>query len=664
MRARMTKNIISSVLLVMLFCYIPHLFSNPWWLSSIIMGIIVYRLISNHYAHPLPNGWVRFFLIIFCLFLLFWHYRLVQSSAFYIGFLLLFAALKSLEAHTNRDFRVLILCNIYVILTSLLLHQELWIFLYVILAAFASLAVMVKLAAPEMTFKPNGRRLIKHFFLAVPLSLLLFYLFPRLSHPLWRVPALSQTKTGFNEEMAITNLSEIFDNDSTAMRVVFNRKFLPTLYWRGLVLSAYNGLSWKPEPYDEHSFTPLPAIAVGASASYEVLLEPHQKKWLFYQDNPVASQPNLFFSSSAGLMPQDKSPIYQRFNYAIIDQPAVYRPLTKASFQQNTYLPPHGNPKLREWAKLQFKIVHGNVQALIDTIARHIHQQPYWYSLITDMPGIKVNLMDSFWFETKRGYCEYYTGAVAIILRAVGIPARVIIGYHGGKWNPVAQYLTVQQNDAHAWLEYWLDGVGWRRFDPVSFIAPERIDPTIHQKQADDNQQGWFNHWNQSGANLSWIMRTAFMLESIRFFWERWLLFYNQDTQRALLQKIGFDQWDDVNLLQAFVATIVFILAIAGIGYVIRQYRERDPLVVEYHRLQQVMRRLHVQTQPPATFAKQLHDLAASQPRLMPWLYECMEQYERIRLQHVDSTFAHRKAILQLVRSLRARLKTISTRNN
>lgn len=649
------KSNIKSVLIVMLLCYVPHMADLPV-VFTFVIATIVYRLIAERFHLPLPNIWLRVFLILVSLGLLYWQYRILQSSGFYIGCLLIFTALKSLEAHTARDLRVLVLCNFYVILTVLLLHQELWIFPYIILGVLANLALMVKLTAPQVDLKGTSKHFIKHFLIALPISLLLFYLFPRFTHPLWRVPALSQTKVGFNEEMTIGNLSEVFNDDSNVMRVVFDKKFKPTLYWRGLVLSQFNGWSWKPANSEASQFTPLKLIETGMPASYEIMLDPHQKKWLFYQDNPIAAKPNLLFLPQVGLIQQNNSPVYYRLNYSLVDKLPTYQPINDEVRKQNTYLPPHGNPKLRAWAKQQFAAVKQNQQAMIAVIARRIYQENYWYSLVTANTGIQANLMDRFWFETKRGYCEYYTGAVAIILRSVGIPARVIVGYQGGKWNPVAQYLTVQQNDAHAWLEYWQEGMGWQRLDPVRFINPKRIDPTIHQKQADQATVGWLDSWTQN-TTLSWITRVNFMLESVQFFWERWLLFYNQDTQRALLQKMGLEKWNEIDLLQSFIAVLLVILAIAGTWYLIRQWCERDALLEEYHRLQHEMALLGIETQPPATLAKQLQELEAKYPQLEVLLRSYLHQYEQLRLHHAESKAENREAILKIFRGLRMQLK-------
>lgn len=654
-----TENTSKFALIVLLTCYLPHITNLPV-LSVFVIAAILYRFFAARYHFPLPTLWVRIVLIVVSLCLLYWQYRVLQSSGFYIGCLLMFTALKVLEVHSLRDLRVLALCNFYVILTVLLLYQDFWVFLYIIFTSGLNLAFMVKLSAIEVDFKRTGKNFIKHFLMAIPLSLLLFYLFPRFSQPLWHVPTVAQTKIGFNEEMTISNVSDIFEDDSMVMRVTFNKKFKPSLYWRGLVLSYFNGVSWKPANVNEYQFEAVKLLDIEQVPSYEIMLEPHQKKWLFYEDSPIAAKPNLLFSPQSGLVQQSKAPLYYRFSYSLIDMPSSYQPLTALSRRQNTQLPAHGNPRLRAWAKQQFSAVNRNPDALIAIIARKINQEPYWYSLVTANTGITSDFMDRFWFETKRGYCEYYTGAVTIILRAAGIPARVIVGYYGGKWNPVAGYLTLQQNDAHAWLEYWKEGYGWQRFDPVTFIDRKRIDPTIDQKQADKATVSWFNNWAQVSSTLSWTTQIRFYLESVQFFLERWLLFYNQDTQGVLLQKMGFEQWNGVKLLQVFVIVFVVIMMTIGTWYVIRERPVRDALKDEYASLQHELSLLGVSIQPPATFIRQLHELEIKYPDLKDLLYRFLSQYEQLRLQQIEDNPETRKAVLTLFRALRVALRKIS----
>ena len=651
----MPKNTVRMLLFVFLCCYLPHFFSSPWWLSTIVVSAILYGFLSIYYPLPRLTTLTKLILIIAGLSLVFFHYHTAVSSGLYIGLLLMFIAFKTLEIQSIRDLRILALCNFYVILSSLLIFQTLWIFPYVIMTTLFNFTLMLKLTTQSVNAR-TGKNLFKHFILTLPISLFLFYVFPRLTHPLWHVPSLSQTTIGFSEEMNFHDISQKFEDDGIAMRVILKPNFKATLYWRGLVLSEYNGFTWKKGLETSSSFKTLEAIPAGAPVHYEILLEPHQKRWLFYQDNPAASNPVLLYDPSLGLIQQNGSAIFQPFDYSIIEKPTEFQKLTSAEYQQNTQLPPFGNPKLRAWAKRQYALANSSPAQMIQMIGTHIHQQGYWYSLDSGDPGLSANLMDKFWFDTKRGYCEYYASAVTFILRSVGVPARIVIGYHGGFWNPIAQFLTVQQNEAHAWLEYWQDETGWQRFDPVSEISPTQIDPSIQRKQqTDSNLDDYLKDWALSGKPLPWAVRAMYTLDSLRFFSERWLLFYNQDTQHELLQKLGLSIWNEEALLDCFIAVILSLLLIISVIY-LRSRHKKEPLLVEYHKLQQEMRRFGIQTDPPATVSHQLQALAVKVPSLKDLIGVYAQLYEHIRLQQRNNTKEQQRFIQKLFKKLRMEL--------
>lgn len=639
-------------LLVMMLCYLPHGMTMPLLLSLMALSAIGYRLLVSYYPIPLPSGGVKIGLIALYLGLLFWQYGTLWSGQFFIGFLLLFVALKSLELQSLRDLRIIILCNFYLILTTVLLYQELWIFVYLLIAVFANLLLMLKLFAPKVPTRFAGKLIVRHMLLAIPITLVVFYLFPRLTNPLWQVPSISRGQLGFNEELTLDKMTELFSDDSIVMRVTFKSTFLPTLYWRGIVLSHYDGWRWTARHRDSTYFPPLEKIPQGQTADYQILLEPHQKKWLFYQDYPYAANPNLLYAPGLGLVQPGDRAVYQRFAYAVVEKRPFYLPISLRDKQINTYLPPLSNPRLRAFAKQAFSAAHGDTETFITHLKNYIYSQPFWYSLSVNSPG-RLHQMDYFWFEQRKGYCEYYASSVAFILRSVGIPARVVVGYHGGQWNPLSHYLTVRQNDAHAWLEYWQDGKGWRRFDPTLYIAPERIDRAIRDKQGD----ALASQWTQEGS-LPWLAQTGLFLESLQFFWERWLLFYNYDNQRAFLKELGLNHWDGQTLLEVSISALLAFLLIGSLIYQWQQ-RYRDPMAREHARLHKLLKALGVDVAPPTTLNSQLRALGLRLPALRMKLSQYYREYELLRLRPFsDKTKAYQKT-LQWLKSLSAYLRQV-----
>lgn len=647
-------NIRKYALLVMMICYAPHFMIVPWWLFAIILTATGYKLFADYQGYPTINRWIRFGLVIACLILLKIHYRNVVTSEFFIGFLLTFIALKTLEIQSIRDIRVLILCNLYLILSALILVQELWIIVYMLVAILSNLSLMLKINAPQASLMLIGKKSGSLLATAIPITIILFYVFPRLANPLWQVPSLAQSHTGFSERLNPGAISQLFNDDSIAMRITFKAQPMLAGYWKGLVLSFFNGSSWNPTWYNTSKFVTLPDISDKQGPDYEIILEPGINKWLFYLGYPNSSHPALLFSPAHGLQSQSKESMNQRFAYSLKTQSPPYQPLTPKDYLQNTQLPRYSNPQLIAWAKEQYANQHHDTQAFITFIHAYINQQPFWYTLTPPALNSDKNQMDQFWFNTQKGFCEHYTSAVAVILRSAGIPARVIVGYQGGEWNPIAHYLNIQQNDAHAWLEYWQEGIGWTLLDPTGFISTERIDPKIRELLNYRTQQ---NILFQT-MGLSWLQRFKLFMDSAQFFAERWLLFYNQDAQQELLQITGFGPWNLGELLQASVGLIIVFIILIGILYEWRQKKKRDPIMVEYHLLQQEFRRHKVLTHPSATLKQQCQELISHSPILSTMINNFLNQYERLRLQQTTMLPKEKNTkTLHLFKALRKKLK-------
>lgn len=639
-------NLKKHTLLVSFICYVPHIATQPLWLFSIFLAAIAYQLIADHFNYPVIPLWVRFVLVIGCLFLLNGD---IHSTEFLIRFLLIFISLKCLEINSIRDLKVLILCNFFLIFSALIVIQEIWMIIYLLIAIVANLSIMLKLNAPEASLRQITSKSSQQLLLVIPLSLLLFYIFPRID-PLWRVPTQSKGSSGFTEKMSFGSISELFNDESPVMQITFKKNPMLNGYWRGIVLSIFNGESWNPSSYNYFSFSPLQELKESETADYEILLEPNQTKWLFYAGYPRASRPSLLFSSNHGLINQNNKASTQRFIYSLDVQPTPYYVLNSAEYAEATQLPVNNNPRLNAWAREQFAKTHKDVRAFINFLSNYIYQQPFWYTLKPPALNSNRNQMDSFWFETQKGFCEHYASAVAFILRSVGVPARVIIGYHGGQWNPVSHVVLIQQNNAHAWLEYWQANIGWKQLDPTSFIAPERIDQTIRSRQNEQlNQSSYFNL-----SKLPWGKKIKFYLDSVRFFSARWFLFYNQQTQQNLLQKLGLGDWNKGQLLQASVAFMIIFFILLGLFYQWLQRRKQDLLLHEYHLLQKEFRRFNISTPPSATLKQQCKSLINRLPGLEPLLSSFIHRYEQLRLKEPKE---NKKETIALFKTLRYRLR-------
>lgn len=635
------------ILFVMFICYIPHIITQPWWLFLMFLAAIGYRLFADYFSYPPLPIWIRSVLVLGCLFLL---NQDVRSGGFIIRFLLMFIILKTVEFHTVRDLKVLILCNFFLIFSALIVIQEFWIILYLLIAILANLSIMLKLSTPEFSFREMSGKSSQQLLIAIPLCILLFYIFPRID-PLWKIPPSSAAGIGFNEKMSFGSISELFNQDHPVMQITFKKSPILNGYWRGVVLSFYTGESWIPAGYNELSFEPLPELKNDDIADYEILLEPSQTKWLFYIGYPIAGGPNLLFSSKLGLTRQTKEASAQRFSYAMKVKPPPYYVLNAEEYNEAIQLPKNINPQLNIWAKEQFAKTGNHIQAFIAFLHDYIRRQPFHYTLMPPILNSSKNQMDSFWFSTQKGFCEHYASAVTFILRSAGIPAHVVVGYQGGEWNPITGALMIQQSNAHAWLEYWQEGVGWQQLDPTLFIAPERIDPTIRNRQM--NQLNFFNI-----SELPWQHKIKFFFESVRFYSQRWFLFYNQNTQQTFLQNIGLGQWNKAQLLQTAVGCMILFFILVGLYYHLRQRQTQDALLFEYQLLLKQFRRLNVSTHSSATLIQLCKSLLTQVPELAPVLASFIDRYEQLRLkQSKTDSKQNKKETIALFKTLRYMLR-------
>lgn len=628
-------------LFVMFICIFPHIVAQPWWLLIIFLVVASYLLIADYAGYPLLPKWLRFLFFIGCVLLLGTY---LHADGFLVLVLVTLIVLKCLEIQSTRDLRVMILCNFLLIFSALILIQELWMIIYLLIALFANLSLMLRFSSKEVSLIQIGNKSGQLLFIAIPLSIILFYVFPRID-PLWQVPSLSKGKIGFSETMNLGSIDQLFSDDSQLMQITFNTIPILNGYWRGIILSHYDGLSWNPSQYSYSSFSPLHAMKPNELADYSILLEPTQTKWLFYIGNPIAGNQSLFYSPQHGLIRFNNNPM-QRFVYSLkID--SVSNPIAdQTELAEATQLPPGIDPRLHYWALEHFANVHSNTKAFIDFLRNYIHQQPFWYTLTPPPINADRNQMDSFWFDTKKGFCEHYASAVAVILRIVGIPARVVVGFQGGQWNPITNTIMIQQNNAHAWLEYWQDGIGWKQLDPTTFIAPERIDQTIRNFQKNEIiSDGYLD-----ASDLPLAKEVIYLYDAVKFFSERWFLFYNQDTQRNLL-----GHWSTDQLWQATVGCTMFIFILLGFVYPWWQRQKQDALLVEYRLLQKEFNRYHVATYPSATLQQQCQSLAYHVPAFAPMLTSFIQHYEKLRL--MQSNPDSKRETIILFKSLRKKVK-------
>ncbi|HEV7815180.1 MAG TPA: DUF3488 and transglutaminase-like domain-containing protein [Janthinobacterium sp.] len=565
----------------------PHAAHLPLWISLAAAATLLWRAAITLRGKRLPPSWLLLPVSLLAMAGVYASFKTLLGRDAGVAMLALLLAFKLLEMHARRDLFVVIFLSFFLLLTNFFYSQS-------IATALLMMCTIVLLLTAQLSFQytgavpPLGRRLRLAggiFGVAAPLALLLFVAFPRIQGPLWGLPGDAHgARTGISDSMAPGTLSNLAQSDDIAFRVRFldPAPAQRLLYWRGVVLGNYDGRSWTrnytSQPLRRDGRNEAVNIELtGAPLRYQVTLEPNGARWLFALElpervrrlagNPTVTTPELEFIA--------RYPINARVRYdvaSVLD----YRFQADAEagqLQQWLALPAGFNPRALAWAKtLQHP---GDPAASIAAVLKAFHEDKFSYTL--EPPLLGRDAVDDFLFSSKAGFCEHYAGAFVVLMRAMGIPARVVTGYQGGEINPVDGYMTVRQSDAHAWSEVWLAGRGWTRVDPTAAVAPERVERNLARalppRQAPFGLQGLSNLIELGSGGNSLLAKMRFNWNALNNGWNQWVLDYNPERQHGLLQNLGtsFGNWSSL-LGAAAIAALLYL------GYRLRLRNRADQL--------------------------------------------------------------------------------------
>ncbi|MGH8482750.1 MAG: transglutaminaseTgpA domain-containing protein, partial [Nevskiaceae bacterium] len=480
------------LLAVLALVVAPHLWRMPPWIGAVVIAIGAWRGLAAWRQWRLPPQWLKVTLVLATVAAVLASHpgRFGQHAG--TALLVAMLLLKLLEMRSRRDVLVVVALCYFVMLTHFLFSQELWTILYLGLCAVTVTAVLVEANHPGAPLAPRETLPLSAGMvaLALPLMVALFVLFPRVPGPLWGLPAdAGAARSGISDTMSPGDISSLIQSDEVAFRVVF-RGPPPAMrdrYWRGPVLSYFDGRRWSaPFRGDEyfrmydpqtrlHAFAPTHAELSGQAVPYEVTLEPHRQHWLFALDLPDARQLPHETQLTGYYQLLSRPLVKERLRYALASSPR-YRlePDLAEQWQRSARRLPDGRNPLAQALARQWRDEGLDDAQVIERALRLFRTQEFFYTL--EPPRLGADPVDEFLFETRRGFCEHYSSAFTVLMRAAGIPARVVVGYQGGELNEVGGYYVVRQADAHAWSEVWLEGSGWIRVDPTAAVAPSRVE--------------------------------------------------------------------------------------------------------------------------------------------------------------------------------------------
>lgn len=566
---------------------LPHIGHLPLWVIPTCAVLLAWRGWVTFRGNRMPPRGLLLPIALLAMAAVYRTYGTFFGREAGVAMLTLLLTLKLLEMHAKRDLFVVLFLSFFLILSSFFYSQSIG-------TAVMTLAAVITILTTQLSFQYTGivpplkQRLRlggSILALAAPVTLVLFLLFPRIQGPLWGMPGDAQSgRTGLSETMAPGNIAKLAQSDEIAFRVKF-ADAIPLqahLYWRGIVFTDYDGRNWTPQRQRFRRPRQITINLRSAPVRYQVTLEPHGRRWLFALEMPEALPeiPSNPAEVSPELQLLTSRPVDERLRYDVtshVDFDLQPNEPTRM-LQPWLQLPTGFNPRTLDFAARLRGQATNNMEIVAATL-RYFREQNFRYTL--EPPRLGEHVVDEFLFETRAGFCEHYSGAFVTLMRAAGIPARVVTGYQGGEINPADGFMTVRQSDAHAWAEVWIEGRGWIRVDPTAAVAPSRIEQNLASVIPRQLLGGLVTF---NAANSAWVARWLQLRQNwdaVSNAWNQWVLNYTPEKQRNLLKSFGFDNVD-----WRIMAALMTVFSIAAVALVvvplILHQQKRDPVDAVY----------------------------------------------------------------------------------
>jgi protein-glutamine gamma-glutamyltransferase len=587
-----------------LLALVPHVVQFPIWLTIGILAAIALRAVIEYYRLPLPS---TTFCGIMAIILL--GFILIQfqgnvlgrdpGTAFTAGLL----AIKFYELRRPRDVALIIFSCFFVVMSALLYSQVLELFVYCLIMMWILTSLLLRVHTGDLP-QDNLLRMLGQsgfiFLQALPLAGVLFFCAPRVQGPLG-LP-FEEGKLGLSESVAPGSIAKLALDDSPAMSVVFpagsNIPLTNFMYWRALVLWRYEHGVWNKG--DMASLPDGNMVIRDKTGPEEVeqtiTVFAHYQRWLFALDQPVS----LPFNEAAGSRSWARAlagHVVQLNDVASpsstqLDHMARYdvisserRPeenLQEAAFKQGTLLPTGGNdsidPQVIALAdKLHQGLTDSQEEEYIAKVISYFRQNNFVYTMEPGSQEQGSDWLKYFLFTNKKGFCEHYASAFAVLLRLKNIPTRLVVGYLGADYNPYSDTYTVSQSNAHAWDEVFIrdknqpSGVmrgRWMRYDPTALItATENELSTASSVSGQDNIRVIHYAPNFAEKYLpAWVRdqlkEFGLRREEVETSWDNIVLSYDTETQDRLAQALGLGEGARFNLLLACLAAAAICIIV------------------------------------------------------------------------------------------------------
>jgi protein-glutamine gamma-glutamyltransferase len=588
----------------LLFTLPPMFRSLATWVPCLFLLALAMKFWMEPRGYRLRFAIFKLMLAAVAVLIIFASYNSLKGIEPAVSLLVVLISLKVLEAHTAREFQVMVLMGWVLCLCGFFLSQDFAAALC-LLTAFALLLVALiqfHRAASPSAFWPPLRTACKLLAQAAPLIVLLFVLFPRIGTGFrFEFRDLRAAGTGFSDRLSPGSIASLANSSGIAFRAEFpgsNTRPAGPMYWRGAVMWHCDGMEWRA-PYAPASISRAPNQSPsGNTIRQRITLAPHGARWMFALDRPFEIPRGAMLVRGDYIW--SVQPIRKTRRYEVVSSPEVTRnDLTPYERKEALELPASISPAVRELAQ-SWVAQNSNSRAIINSAFQFFRTQGFRYSL---SPGeYKKNDLEQFLFHRRVGFCEHYAASFATLMRLAGIPARVVVGYLGGEYNDLGDFFLVRQADTHAWCEVWLPASGWTRVDPTSVVAPGRasldlnsfLDGRIASGQMEPRRSAFLARLARSAIfsniRLAW--------ETLNYQWDTRLLGFDADVQDVFLSSIGIANHGPYFLIVEVLA-IAAVMLVIYFGWMQLGTRSRvNPVKVLYERFCRKIARLGAQRHP------------------------------------------------------------------
>ena len=649
------------LLFVIAWTVLPHLTHLPLWCSLLTAAVLLWRARLALTNAPLPGRWVLVAVLGTAAGLTLWSFQTLLGKEAGVTMVVVLMALKTLELRARRDAFVVFFLGFFLILTHFLYSQSLLVAGAMLVSVWGLLTALVLAHMPvgQPSLRLASALSARTALLGAPIMALLFVLFPRVA-PLWGVPQDGRAKTGLSNVMRMGSVAEAAQDDDIAIRLKFDGPVPAArdMYFRGPVLSHFDGLEWRAgaSPAPPLLRRPSDVQTRGEAIRYEMTLEPLRLNTLPLLDAVVQSPSVEGYVLAMGneLQWRADRPVYERLRFNAVSYPSFSygQAAARASLNEYLELPSGYNPRALQWAqelRSDPATAHADASTLARMLLAHIRTGGYRYTLSPGTYG--RHAVDEFWFDRRDGFCEHFAASFVVLMRALGVPARVVTGYQGVDLFPVDGYFVVRESAAHAWAEYWEPEAGWVRADPTAAVAPDRIDRSRRLLPAPGMVAGALDSVNPM---LVATLRNA--LEGLNNRWNQWVLNYSHSQQLDLLKHLGFSSadWEDLAIL---LVGAISALATAGAGWAWWDRHRVDPWARQMERLRDALHSLGLAAapaEPPRTLAQRVRSRFGPAGETLAEQLEMLDRqrYSRDSLARPDGSLT--RAVAASARALRS----------